>query len=84
MLGLLLYKSINCNIIDVNYLNKLNEEVYALYPCVGESLDYLIENKKDNIKFLYREVDKFSWKHCNKGFFNFKNYIPEIVKIFSQ
>ena len=58
--------------------------MYALYPCVGENLDFLIENKKNDIKFLYREIDRFSWKYCNKGFFNFKNYIPEIVKIFSQ
>ena len=74
----------NCSIVDINYLDNLNEEMYALYPCVGENLDFLIENRKNNIKFLYREIDRFSWKYCNKGFFNFKNYIPEIVKIFSQ
>ena len=82
--GRLKKNMINCKIIDINYLNDLNEEVYALYPCVGENLDFLIENKKDNIKFLYREIDKFSWKYCNKGFFNFKNYIPEIIEAFNK
>jgi len=76
--------STNCSIVDINYLDNLNEEMYALYPCVGENLDFLIENRKNNIKFLYRGIDRFSWKYCKKGFFNFKNYIPEIVKIFSQ
>ena len=76
--------SINCNIININDLNNLDEEVYALYPCVGENLDFLTENKKNIFKFLYRKVDKFSWKYCNKGFFNFKKYIPEIVEAFSK
>ena len=33
-----------------------------------------------NIKYLYRKINLISWKYCNKGFFNFKNYIPKIIK----
>ena len=33
-----------------------------------------------NIEFLYRRLDQNSWKFCNKGFFNFKKYIPKIVE----
>ena len=44
--------------------------------------DYLNSN---NIKlnFLYRKLDQFSWQYCNKGFFNFKNYIPKIITMFT-
>ena len=39
----------------------------------------------NNIKlnFLYRNIDSFSWQYCNKGFFNFKNYIPKIISTFN-
>ena len=60
---------INCKIIDINYLNDLNEEVYALYPCVGENLDFLIENKNENIKFLYRKLDQFFLAILQQRFF---------------
>ena len=32
----------------------------------------ILRNKK---KILYRKLDQYSWQYCNKGFFNFKNYI---------
>ena len=38
------------------------------------------QNSLKNINFLYRKLDQNSWKFCNKGFFNFKNYIPKIVE----
>ena len=28
---------------------------------------------------LFRKIDQYSWQYCNKGFFNFKNYIPKIL-----
>ena len=76
-------KSINCEIINISDLKNITEEVYALYPTVGENLDFIQNNNLKNIKFLYRKLDQFSWQYCNKGFFNFKNYIPKIIAIFN-
>ena len=75
-------KSISCEIINIEELKNINEDIYALYPSVGENLDYINSINLKNIKFLYRKIDKYSWKFCNKGFFNFKNYIPKIVQEF--
>ena len=70
--------SINCEIIDISDIKNISEKIIGLYPTVGENLDYLNSN---NIKlnFLYRKIDQYSWQYCNKGFFNFKNYIPKII-----
>ena len=76
-------KSINCEITNINDLKNITEEVYALYPTVGENLDFIQNNQLKDIKFLYRKLDQFSWQYCNKGFFNFKNYIPKIIANFS-
>ena len=76
-------KSIECEIIDINEIKKINEDVYGLYPTVGENLDFINLNELKNIKFLYRNLDQFSWQYCNKGFFNFKNYIPKIISTFN-
>ena len=76
-------KSINCETININDLRNITEEVYALYPTVGENLDFIQNNQLRNIKFLYRKLDQFSWQYCNKGFFNFKNYIPKIIANFN-
>ncbi len=72
-------KSINCEIIDINEIKNL-DSCYCLYPTVGENLDYINQNSLKNIEFLYRKLDQNSWKFCNKGFFNFKKYIPKIVE----
>ena len=76
-------KSIASDIIDISEIKNIDEKVYALYPAVGESLYYLELNQLNNIEFLYREIDQFSWQFCNKGFFNFKNHIPKIVTKFN-
>ena len=76
-------KSINCEIIDINDIKNLKEDVYCLYPQIGENLDFIYKNKINSIKFLYRKIDQISWKFCNKGFFNFKNYIPKIIESIS-
>ena len=76
-------KLIDCKIININDLKNITEEVYALYPTVGENLDFIKLNDLKNIKFLYRKLDQFSWQYCNKGFFNFKNYIPKIITNFN-
>ena len=74
-------KSIDCEVIDISEIKKI-ENCYSSYPTVGENLDYLNSN---NIKidFLYRKLDQYSWQYCNKGFFNFKNYIPKIISTFN-
>ena len=74
---------INCETININDLKNITEEVKALYPTVGENLDFIQHNQLKNIKFLYRKLDQFSWQYCNKGFFNFKNYIPKIIANFN-
>ena len=74
-------KSINCEIIDINEI-KNYESCYCLYPTVGENLDFVLSNLS-NYKFIYRELDQFSWQFCNKGFFNFKTYIPKIIAKFT-
>ena len=76
-------KSINCETININDLKNITEDVCAIYPTVGENLDFIQNNKLRNIKFLYRKLDQFSWQYCNKGFFNFKNYIPKIIANFN-
>ena len=72
--------SIDSEIINISKIMDYKESIYALYPCIGENLDYLKDNKLKNINFLYRNIDRCSWHYCNKGFFNFKNYIPDIIK----
>ncbi|MDC0876503.1 FAD-binding domain-containing protein [Candidatus Pelagibacter sp.] len=76
-------KSINCETINITNLKNITEEVNALYPTVGENLDFIQNNNLKNIKFLFRKLDQFSWQYCNKGFFNFKNYIPKIIAKFN-
>ena len=75
-------KSLNCKMINIKDLKDMKENLLALYPSVGENLDYINSNNLKNINFLYRKIDQYSWKYCNKGFFNFKNYIPKIVQEF--
>ena len=72
-------KSIDCEIIDIKEIKNLGS-CYCLYPTVGENLDYINQNSLKYIDFLYRKLDQNSWKFCNKGFFNFKKYIPKIVE----
>ncbi len=75
-------QSIECEIIDISEVKKIGENIIGLYPTVGENLDYL--NSNDIIiNFLYRKLDQYSWQYCNKGFFNFKNYIPKIITMFT-
>ena len=70
-------QSIDCEVIDISEIKKI-EKAVGLYPTIGENLDYLNSNTL-KINFLYRELDQNSWQYCNKGFFNFKNYIPKII-----
>ena len=71
-------QSIDCQVIDVSEISTI-ENCYGLYPTVGENLDYLNSNNL-KVDFLYRSLDQLAWQYCNKGFFNFKNYIPLIIE----
>ena len=73
--------SIDCEILTIDKLKDIKDDYYILYPSVGENLDYILSELSD-YKFLYRELDQFSWVFCNKGFFNFKGYIPKIITKF--
>ena len=66
-------KFIKENKVDFRYIELMQ---------TGENLDYLNSNNL-KINFLYRKLDQYSWQYCNKGFFNFKNYIPKIISTFN-
>ena len=74
-------QSINCQAIDISEITNI-ENCYGLYPTVGENLDFINSNNL-KIDFLFRNLDQLAWQYCNKGFFNFKNYIPKIVSTFN-
>ena len=74
-------QSIDFQLIDISEVTNI-ENCYGLYPTVGENLDYLNSNDI-NVSFLYRSLDQLAWQYCNKGFFNFKNFIPKIISTFS-
>ena len=74
-------KSIDYEVISISEIKDI-QDCYGLYPSVGENLDYLNLNSS-KITFLYRKLDQYSWQYCNKGFFNFKNYIPKIISTFN-
>ena len=75
-------KSISCDIINIDDIKKIKEDFYIFYPYVGENLDLINLNNLTKVNFLYREIDLYAWQYCNKGFFNFKNYIPKIIQKF--
>ena len=74
--------SIDCEVVDISEIKNISESIIGLYPTVGENLDYLNSNGL-KLDFLFRKLDQYSWQYCNKGFFNFKNYIPKIISNFN-
>jgi len=74
--------SINCECVSIDKLKDIKNDFYILYPSIGENLDFVLSNLT-SYKFIYRKLDQFSWQFCNKGFFNFKGYIPKIVAKFT-
>ena len=74
--------SINCESVSIDKLKDIKNDFYILYPSVGENLDFVLSNLS-YYKFIYRKLDQFSWQFCNKGFFNFKSYIPKIIAKFT-
>ena len=71
-------QSIDCEFINISDIINI-ENCCGLYPTIGENLDFLNSNHL-GIHFLYRNIDQNAWKYCNKGFFNFKKYIPKIIE----
>ena len=74
--------SIDCEVLDISEIKDISDQIIGLYPTVGENLDYLNSNNL-KLNFLFRKLDQYSWQYCNKGFFNFKNYIPKIISKFN-
>jgi len=74
-------QSIDFQLIDISEVTNI-ENCYGLYPTIGENLDFLNSNNL-KVDYLYRSLDQLAWQYCNKGFFNFKNYIPKIVSTLS-
>ena len=69
-------------------LQSLAKEVLSfdvIHPSIGENYSYLNSIRKKqslNLNFILKEEDKFSWQFSNKGYFNFKNNIPNILSKF--
>ena len=75
----------NCNLV---FLGKTldnfpqQKEFDVIYPSIGENLDFLISIKNKlnlSYNFFFRKNDIHCWKFATKGFFNFKNNIPNIL-----
>ena len=75
-------------VINETELQSLAKETISfdvIHPSIGENYSYLNSlRKKLNLKlsFILNEEDKFSWQFSNKGYFNFKNNIPNILSKF--
>ena len=75
----------NCNLVFLGKaLNNFpqHKEFDVIYPSIGENLDFLISIKNKlnlSYNFFFRRNDIHCWKFSTKGFFNFKNNIPNIL-----
>ena len=52
-----------------------------IYPGIGENNDFINDFKMKNNKLIFnlvRDQDSFAWKFAKKGFFKFKENIPNI------
>ena len=73
------------NETELQSLARENISYDVIHPSIGENYSYLNSlRKKLNLKlsFILNEEDKFSWQFSNKGYFNFKNNIPNILSKF--
>ena len=74
------------NLEELEILLSKNPKIDVIYPFVGENLDIL--NKlsvklESQLNFKYKNQDLYSWQFSNKGFFNFKKNIPNIIDKFN-
>ena len=81
--------SSNAKIINLEELEILlskNPKIDVIYPFVGENLDILNRlsvKLESQLNFKYKNQDLYSWQFSNKGFFNFKKNIPNIIDKFN-
>ena len=74
------------NLEELEILLSKNPKIDVIYPFVGENLDIL--NKlsmklESQLNFKYKNQDLYSWQFSNKGFFNFKKNIQNIIDKFN-
>ncbi|MFL2686337.1 MAG: FAD-binding domain-containing protein [Thermodesulfobacteriota bacterium] len=73
-------KNILINKIKIQELQYFKDKnLCAIYPQIGKNLNDLYL-KELNIGFLYKKLDIFSNKYCNRGYFGFKKNIKSILK----
>ena len=73
------------NEIELQSLAKEIISFDVIHPSIGENYSFLNNIRKKqslNLNFILKEEDKFSWQFSNKGYFNFKNNIPNILSKF--
>jgi hypothetical protein len=66
-------------------LSNKDKDFDIVYPSIGENMSFLkrvIKKNNLNINYLTREEDNYCWQFSNKGYFNFKSYIPKILSQF--
>ena len=79
----------NSKIINLEELKNLlskNPKIDVIYPFVGENLyilNKLSVKLESQLNFKYKDQDLYSWQFSNKGFFNFKKNIPNIIDKFN-
>ena len=80
-----LTKEVSCNMRKINgsqliSLVQSNDNVHLVYPGAGDNLDFINKNLMSNANsFIRRKEDIFCYQFSNKGFFNFKKNIPQII-----
>ena len=50
--------SIDCEVVDIGEIKNIGEGIIALYPTVGENLDYINSNNL-KLDFLFRKLDQY-------------------------
>ena len=74
------------NLEELEILLSKNPKIDVIYPFVGENLDILNRlsvKLESQLNFKYKNQDLYSWQFSNKGFFNFKKNIPNIINKFN-
>ena len=74
------------NLEELEILLSKNPKIDVIYPFVGENLDILNRlsvKLESQLNFKYKNQDLYSWQFSNKGFFNFKKNIPNIIDKFN-
>ena len=69
-----------------NYCENSNE-IDVIYPSIGDNLDYLQSVQKQfkiKMNMIHNENDLYCWQFCNKGYFNFKKSIPDMIQFISN